>query len=84
MPAAGQGVTAEGLSIKGGRIDSAANLDGGGSSTLAACVDGRVRALNRPTHTGILKRERRSPTSSACASHRSPKGQANGGVPLVV
>lgn len=37
---------------------SAINLDGGGSSTLAARVDGRVRALNRPIHTGIPGRER--------------------------
>nr|WP_324250422.1 phosphodiester glycosidase family protein [Xanthomonas vesicatoria] len=34
------------------------NLDGGGSSTLAARVDGRVRTLNRPIHTGIPGRER--------------------------
>ncbi|PPT99190.1 phosphodiester glycosidase family protein [Xanthomonas arboricola] len=37
---------------------AAINLDGGGSSTLAARVDGRVRALNRPIHTGIPGRER--------------------------
>ncbi|KQQ83733.1 hypothetical protein ASF73_17120 [Xanthomonas sp. Leaf131] len=37
---------------------SAINLDGGGSSTLAARVDGRVRTLNRPIHTGIPGRER--------------------------
>ncbi|MCC4609759.1 phosphodiester glycosidase family protein [Xanthomonas campestris pv. zinniae] len=38
--------------------DAAINLDGGGSSTLAARVDGRVRVLNRPIHTGIPGRER--------------------------
>ncbi|KAB7763694.1 phosphodiester glycosidase family protein [Xanthomonas maliensis] len=38
--------------------DAAINLDGGGSSTLAARVDGRVRTLNRPIHTGIPGRER--------------------------
>ncbi|MCC5090198.1 phosphodiester glycosidase family protein [Xanthomonas campestris] len=37
---------------------AAINLDGGGSSTLAARVDGDVRALNRPIHTGIPGRER--------------------------
>ncbi|WOB26282.1 MULTISPECIES: phosphodiester glycosidase family protein [Xanthomonas] len=37
---------------------AAINLDGGGSSTLAARVDGRVRTLNRPIHTGIPGRER--------------------------
>jgi hypothetical protein len=38
--------------------DAAMNLDGGGSSTLAARVDGRVRTLNTPIHTGIPGRER--------------------------
>ncbi|MEA9580587.1 phosphodiester glycosidase family protein [Xanthomonas nasturtii] len=38
--------------------NAAINLDGGGSSTLAARVGGRVRTLNRPIHTGIPGRER--------------------------
>lgn len=37
---------------------SALNLDGGGSSTLAARVHGRVQLLNQPIHTGIPGRER--------------------------
>ncbi len=37
---------------------SAINLDGGGSSTMAARVDGQVRVLNSSIHTGIPGRER--------------------------
>ncbi|PPT81827.1 hypothetical protein XthCFBP4691_17850 [Xanthomonas theicola] len=37
---------------------SAMNLDGGGSSTMAARVDGQVRVLNSSIHTGIPGRER--------------------------
>lgn len=47
---------------------AAINLDGGGSSTLAARVDGDVRALNRPIHTGIPGRERPVANQLACAS----------------
>ena len=38
--------------------DAAMNLDGGGSSILAATVAGEVRILNSPIHTGIPGRER--------------------------
>ncbi|MCC4617314.1 phosphodiester glycosidase family protein [Xanthomonas campestris pv. asclepiadis] len=53
---------------------SAINLDGGGSSTLAARVDGRVRTLNRPIHTPASRgANARSPTSSGDASRRGPE-----------
>ncbi len=36
----------------------AMELDGGGSTTMAALIDGSVTLMNSPTHTGIPRRER--------------------------
>ncbi|WP_372392646.1 phosphodiester glycosidase family protein [Xanthomonas sp. NCPPB 3582] len=60
QPGYSAGITMDALTAVLEQLGAAAaiNLDGGGSSTLAARVDGRVRALNRPIHTGIPGRER--------------------------
>lgn len=39
-------------------VDEAVEFDGGGSSTMAAVVDGRVELLNRPIHQRIPNRQR--------------------------
>ncbi|MCC8557778.1 phosphodiester glycosidase family protein [Xanthomonas vesicatoria] len=60
QPGYSAGMTLDALTAVLQRLGASAaiNLDGGGSSTLAARVDGRVRTLNRPIHTGIPGRER--------------------------
>lgn len=60
QPGYSEGMTLDALTAVFEQLgaDAAMNLDGGGSSTLAARVDGRVRTLNSPIHTGIPGRER--------------------------
>lgn len=39
-------------------VTDAIELDGGGSSTMAAACNGKIKLLNRPSHTNIPARER--------------------------
>lgn len=39
-------------------VTDAIELDGGGSSTMAATCNGKIKVLNRPSHTNIPARER--------------------------
>ncbi len=50
-------------------VDAALELDGGGSATMAATMDGRVELLNRPSHTRIPGRQRPVATHFGLLDH---------------